>query len=117
MAGGATSYADYTTTGCENSPGPNIYFESGLSMDGLNCRIIFRNNDNPVGGPHEAVVETSSVVSVIPVGTGWTFPKQPVLGGVGGNPWIWTQFTDASAQALSSEILLGRCEQLSKALN
>jgi hypothetical protein len=116
VAGGAVAYADYTVAGCENSPGPNISFESGLSMNGLNARIIFRNNDNPVGGPHEAVVESSSVATVIPVGTAWTFPKQPVLGGVGGNPWIWTQFTNASANALSDEILLGRCEQLSKAL-
>jgi hypothetical protein len=40
------------------------------------------------------------------------FPKQPVLGGVGGNPWIYLQFIDGQGNALSGERLLGRCVQL-----
>jgi hypothetical protein len=116
VAENATAYADYTVSGCENSPGPNINFSSGLSLAGLSAVIIFRNNDNPVGGPHEASANLSNSLQIIPFGTSWTFPKQPVLGGVGGNPWIWTQFLDGGGSAASSEILLGRCEQLSKAL-
>jgi hypothetical protein len=113
----ATAYSDYTISGCENSPGPNITFDAGISLAGINAVVIFRNNDNPVGGPHEAAANLSSPLQIIPAGTGFTFPKQPVLGGVGGNPWIWTQFLDGRANVVSDEILLGRCEQLSKALN
>jgi hypothetical protein len=111
----ALSYVDYHVMGCENSPGPNITFDAGLSISaGLNARIIFRNNEK---GTHEAIADVSSTVAqVIPAGMSFTFPKQPVLGGVGGNPWIWTQFTDGNTQAVGDEVLLGRCEQLSKAL-
>jgi hypothetical protein len=117
VAESAQAYSDYTISGCENSPGPNITFDAGISLAGINAVIIFRNNDNPVGGPHEASDVLSSPLSVIPTGTAFTFPKQPVLGGVGGNPWIWTQFLDGKASTVSDEILLGRCEQLSKAAN
>jgi hypothetical protein len=109
----STSYVDYQVSGCANSPGPSITFDAGFTINGLNARIIFRNN---VKGTHEAVVESSSVAQVIKPNMAFTFPKQPVLGGVGGNPWIWTQFLDGKAAAISDEILLGRCEQLSKAL-
>lgn len=44
-------------------------------------------------------------------GTTLRFPKQPVLGGVGGNPWIWLQFLDDHGAAASDEIFLGRCVQ------
>jgi hypothetical protein len=40
-----------------------------------------------------------------------TIPKQPVLGGVGGNPYIYLQFTNAAGGVMSEEILLGRCVQ------
>jgi hypothetical protein len=97
---------------CANNPGPFITFRGGMSLSGLAARIIFRNNDNPVGGPHraEAVVERTLVAA----GTTITFPKQPSLGGVGGNPWIWMQLRGADGTALTDEILLGRCVQGSK---
>lgn len=114
MASSALSSTKYSVNGCENSPGPEISFDASLGIAGINARIIFRNNDNPVGGPHEAVVDAAEV-EVIPSGLSYTFPKQPVHGGVGGNPWIWTQSLDGSGNALSDEILLGRCVQLSKA--
>jgi len=111
----ASAYATFTVTGCENSPGPYINFTSGVTMAGMSARIIFRNNDNPVGGPHEADVTRN--VTVIPAGLNLTFPKQPVLGGVGGNPWIFAGFTDADGTELGEPTLLGRCEQLSKVLS
>jgi hypothetical protein len=40
-----------------------------------------------------------------------TIPKQPVRGGVGGNPHIWLQFTNGGGGAISEEIYLGRCVQ------
>ena len=111
----ASAYATFAVTSCENSPGPYINLSGGMTMAGMKARIIFRNNDNPVGGPHEAdVVRT---VSVIGSGVEFTFPKQPVLGGVGGNPWILAGFKDPSGVNNFGDLtLLGRCEQLSKAL-
>jgi hypothetical protein len=107
--------AEFTVQGCENSPGPFISFNSTMTSAGVTARIIFRNNDNPVGGPHQADVTRD--VTMIPAGYSVTFPKQPVQGGVGGNPWIFAGFTDSDGTALGAPTLLGRCEQLSKAIS
>jgi hypothetical protein len=107
--------AEFSITSCENSPGPFIDVTGGVVYDGLGVRLIFRNNDNPVGGPHEAVV--SRAVTVVPAGFSLTFPKQPVLGGVGGNPWIFAGFLDASGAKLGAPTLLGRCVQISQSLS
>jgi hypothetical protein len=112
---GANLFADFAVSGCSNSPGPYINFDANIAYDGLGLQVIFRNNDNPVGGPHEAVV--SKALSVIPSGLAFSFPKQPVLGGVGGNPWIFAGFLDGNGAKLGDATLLGRCEQLSKALS
>lgn len=106
--------AEFEITSCENSPGPFINVSAGIALDGLGVRIIFRNNDNPVGGPHEASV--SDAMTVIPQGFSLNFPKQPSQGGVGGNPWIFAAFTDAGGTPVGEATLLGRCEQLSKAI-
>ncbi len=111
----ASAHAEFTVESCENSPGPYISFTSGMTMAGISARIIFRNNDNPVGGPHNADVTRD--VTLIPAGLNVTFPKQPVLGGVGGNPWIFAAFTDGNGTAQGAATLLGRCEQLSKAVS
>lgn len=111
----ASAWAEFTVEGCENSPGPYIDFHSGLTLAGLKARIIFRNNDNKVGGPHKA--QATQDVTLIASGTSYTFPKQPVQGGVGGNPWIWAAFTDGGGTVLSSPELLGKCVQLDKAVN
>jgi hypothetical protein len=110
-----SAFANFAVTSCENSPGPYISLGSGMTANGLIARIIFRNNDNPVGGPHEA--DAVRDITMIAPGLTYTFPKQPVLGGVGGNPWIFAAFADGDGIAISEATLLGRCEQLSKALN
>jgi len=48
---------------------------------------------------------------LLPLGETIRFAKQPVLGGVGGNPWIYVQFLDGAMNPISDEILLGRCVQ------
>jgi hypothetical protein len=111
----ALGNAEFEITSCENSPGPFIDVTAGLEYEGLGLRIIFRNNDNPVDGPHEASV--SDAMAVIPAGLSYTFPKQPSQGGVGGNPWIFAGFLDDAGTALGEATLLGRCEQLSKAIS
>ena len=89
--------------------------DASLAYEGLGVQVIFRNNDNPVGGPHEAT--RSQTLSIIPPGLSFTFPKQPVQGGVGGNPWILAGFLDGGGAKVSDATLLGRCVQLSKALS
>lgn len=96
---------------CSNSPGPWITVDGLVVMSGVTARLIFRNNDNPVGGPHEAMVTTTVDVEILPE-TEIVFPKQPVLGGVGGNPHIFAQFVDGDGNPISPEWYIGRCVQL-----
>ena len=81
----------------------------------MNAKLIFQNNDNPVNGPHEAHADAVVKIRLVPPGQSVSFPKQPVLGGVGGNPWIWFAFLTTQGAQIGNEYLLGRCEQLSKA--
>jgi hypothetical protein len=48
---------------------------------------------------------------MINAGEDITLPKQPVLGGVGGNPKIWMQLLKDNNEALTDEIFIGRCVQ------
>jgi len=97
---------------CVNHPGPFITFGGGFTTSGLKARFIFRNNDNPVGGPHEAIVTRD--FTLLSSFTKIAFPKQPSLGGAGGNPLVYLQFVDADGHALTDEIALGRCVQSKK---
>jgi len=103
--------ATFTAGGdsCDNSPGPYITLTGQISLSGVNARIIFRNNDNPVGGPHKAVRQTSMDIEIVPAGETIHFAKQPVQGGVGGNPRVWIRFD--TGNGWSNEIYLGRCKQ------
>ena len=95
-------------TGCDNSPGPYITIEGGLSLGGLGTRMMFTNNAK---GTHTYTDEAHVDLTVVPAGETITIPKQPVLGGVGGNPFIWVQLEDGNGRALTDEIYLGRCVQ------
>ncbi len=99
------------TGGSCNNQGSSISLSGELKLSGLNAKIIFQNNDNPVGGPHEAEAPTTVSVILLPAGTTITFPKSPALGGAGGNPWIFLVFLDGNGNAASKEFLLGRCVQ------
>ncbi|HXF95524.1 MAG TPA: hypothetical protein VNI61_05425 [Gemmatimonadales bacterium] len=112
----ARALAEILVEDCANSPGPYISLRGDLALrSGVDAKLIFRNNDNPVGGPHQAQEDVVARVRLVPPGHTLTFPKQPVLGGVGGNPWIYFQFLSGRGEAIGSEALIGRCEQLSKA--
>ena len=104
--------ATATVTGgtCSNT-GSTISLSGELKLSGLNAMLMFANNDNPVGGPHQANVMSAVSVVLIPAGQSITFAKQPSLGGVGGNPWIYLQFLDGKGGALTDPVLLGRCVQ------
>ena len=108
-----TVAATFTATDCANNPGPYIYMDGAMTFaHGLKARFTFANANNPVGGPHEAVATTD--VTLIASSASLQFPKQPVLGGVGGNPLISVQFEQGDGTAIGNEVLLGRCVQLSK---
>jgi hypothetical protein len=107
----AFAVANVAVMDCTNNPGPYINVGGTIAMTaGLQARFIFRNNDNPVGGPHSAMAVRD--VALIATGMSRSIPKQPVYGGVGGNPWISAQFEDEAGNGIGNETLLGRCVQL-----
>jgi len=103
---GATTTTE--VTGCDNSPGPYITISGAMKLGGLGAALTFTNN---VKGTHTYGTTSHVDVTVVPNGGSITIPKQPVRGGVGGNPFIWIQFEDGKGQAVSNEIFLGRCVQ------
>jgi len=103
----AIARANVHAEGCSNRKGPYITLSGDLVLSGLHARFIFRNN---VKGTHTA--EDTRDVSLLLDGTSITLPKQPVKGGVGGNPLISIQFLNGDDQPLGEPVLLGRCVQL-----
>lgn len=100
--------ASTEVTGCDNSPGPYITIEGGMTLGGLGTRLTFTNNAK---GTHSFSDEAHVDITVVPAGESITIPKQPVLGGVGGNPFIWVQLEDGNGRAVTGEVFLGRCVQ------
>jgi len=103
----AIADADIHVENCSNKGGPYITIGGDITMSGLHARLIFRNN---VKGTHTAEAETD--VAIILAGSTITIPKQPVLGGVGGNPLISIQFLNGDGTPINAPQLLGRCNQL-----
>ena len=96
-------------SGCNNSPGPQITIDGAITLGGLGANLIFENN---LKGTHTTLVQTwAGNVTLVPLGASIVIPKQPVLGGVGGNPYIYMQFMDAKGNLLGDEMFLGRCVQ------
>jgi hypothetical protein len=96
-------------SGCDNSPGPVITIDGAIALGGLGANLIFENN---LKGTHTALVETwADSIALVLVDSPIVIPKQPCLGGVGGNPHIYMQFLDGKGNALAEEIYLGRCVQ------
>lgn len=97
-----------TAMDCNNSGGPFVTLDSSLLLGGLQIQLVLKNN---VQGTHTAVVTYTTNASLITVGEAIKLPKQPVQGGVGGNPHIWLQFHDGAGNNLTEEYYLGRCVQ------
>src|SRR5207247_2323494 len=66
---------------------------------------------NNVKGTHTVAVVGHYDVQLVANGASISIPKQPVNGGVGGNPYIYLKFTDGKGHDLSGEFFLGRCVQ------
>jgi len=90
-----------------NHPGRTITLGGEIVLSGLHAKIICRDNAK---GMHTA--ESSSDVAIILEGTPITIPRQPVDGGVGGDPLISIQFLHEDGTPINNPVLLGRCVQL-----
>ena len=95
-------------SGCQNSPGPKVTLGGTISLGGLCAKVTLSNNTK---GTHTTTVEQEFTVTLVAEGSTISIPKQPVLGGTGGNPHIYLQFHDGNGQDLSQEFYLGRCVQ------
>jgi hypothetical protein len=95
-------------SGCSNSKGPQVTLEGEIVLGGIQAELLFSNNAK---GTHEASATWGTNVVLVPLGGAITIPKQPVRGGVGGNPHIWIQFHDGAGNNLTDEEYLGRCVQ------
>ena len=96
-------------SGCQNHPGPTITLSGAISLGGFNARVIFKNN---VKGTHTATVVRQFDVTLLPAGSTIEIPKQPVRGGVGGNPLISIQFLHGDGAPIGEPVELGRCVQM-----
>ena len=94
-------------TGCLNHPGPTITISGSVKLGGLGIRLILANN---VKGTHQVEVTGTVDLTLIPLGKQLSIPKQPVLGGVGGNPYLYVQFYNKKGN-LGDEVFIGRCVQ------
>lgn len=93
---------------CDNSTGPVITISGELALEGLNGKLIFRNNTK---GTHEGSEDVSVDLVLLGEDEEIRFAKQPPRGGVGGNPFIFIQLLDGSMTPFSDPIFLGRCVQ------
>ena len=97
---------DVLDSNCDNS-GSTVEVSGSMSVLGQSVRIVLRNNAK---GTHTATIVDELKVEVAPMEDSIEFPKQPVRGGVGGNPWISVQF-ESGGTALTAPIIVGRCVQ------
>jgi hypothetical protein len=93
---------------CMNNNGPEVTLGGDITLDGIKMKLIFKNNKK---GTLQTVIVKETSVTLLPLGSSITIPKQPVRGGVGGNPHIYLQFHDGKGGMLSDEFYLGRCVQ------
>ena len=103
----ASFRCNVTTQACSNNPGPFITLDGEITLGAIDAVLIFRNNFR---GTHEREEGISVRVSLSPERV-IRFNKQPPLGGVGGNPFIFLQLCDGDWNPLSDKVLLGRCVQ------
>ena len=103
----ANTSVTVTETDCHNSGGPQVTLEGVIKLGSVCAKVTLSNNAK---GTHTTTVQKEYTVSLA-LENSITIPKQPVRGGVGGNPHIWLQFTNTGGGGLSEEIYLGRCVQ------
>lgn len=98
------------TGSCSNNPGPFITLTGEIAIGGIKGRLIFSNTAKQA--PHLHTEDVVVEFVILEPGESIQFAKQPPLGGVGGNPFIWFQFVDDNGAALSKQFFLGRCQDM-----
>lgn len=95
---------------CDNRTS-EIDLSGTLTFGGIAVNVLFENQDNNTTrgkGHHTGGGSTTAELLLSNFGIK-SLPKQPVNGGVGGNPWIYIQLEDTTGATVSEPILLGRC--------
>src|SRR5207245_784305 len=100
-----TISADFSAYDCSNNPGPQITFSGGSFLGGYGVEMTFTNN---MKGTHTFTDGHIVDVTVMPANEQIVVPNNPVLGGVGGNPFISAQFIDPKGATLRGELVAGR---------
>lgn len=93
-------------TGCDNR-GSTVEISGALALAEVGVKMTLKNN---VIGTHTWETIADASLTIDPVGT-LIIPKQPVRGGVGGNPRIWVRFLDDTGSPLTGYYYIGRCVQ------
>jgi len=96
---------------CTNNPGPFIYISGGdVKLTGVSVTIILTNNAKFT---HAASGDaTVGPIPLISFDYDLKLPKQPPLGGSGGNPFVWFQFLNHGEPVFEFPgFYLGRCVQ------
>jgi hypothetical protein len=93
---------------CGRSSGPVVNVSSTLELEGMKLRFAFRDTDD-ISTPPRASWIAPATLTLVNAGQQIELYKQPSLGGVGGNPFIYVTIVDATGRELSEEVLLGRC--------
>jgi hypothetical protein len=95
--------ATILTSNCLGAPGPQVMIQSEINPVGLEAEIIF----SQPGKADQFMAGQEVVPQNVPI----PLTQQSVVGGLGDNPFLWLQITDARGKALTSEIFLGQCSQ------
>jgi hypothetical protein len=93
---------------CRNSPGPFVTLEGEITVTGsvYGC-FLFKNNINKDVHVKQEAGDLLVSVTILEDGEKITIPKQPPMGGAGGNPLIYLKLEGGEEAEL-----LGRCKQL-----
>jgi hypothetical protein len=122
-ANGSTSgWADFTvsTFGCSNKGGSSLSFDGTNGEGGASGKLVLTNSFLGDGMPYPQHVNNSIAASVdLQFAPPWTggIPKQPPLGGAGGNPEIFAATGNYSPWVNDGTypdpgLFLGKCNQL-----
>lgn len=86
---------------------PTITLDGKITLSGLGIRLTFQNNQK---GTHENVQQLTNDVVIVPDGHAIAIPNFSSAGSVK-NPFVWIQILDSNGNAVSGEVLLGRCAE------
>jgi hypothetical protein len=92
---------------CDNR-GSEIDLSGTLTFGGVGVDVLFENQDSNTTVPgHHSKTASSTASMTLSDFSASSIPKQPVRGGVGGNPWIYVIVHTDNGD--SAPMLLGRC--------